>query len=205
VVVEPGEASTQGIAAASAERLARGRSTGLVVVVVLVGAVLATAPACGPDERAAAAAAARDLQGSWSGDDGSVLVVETVGPASDVRCTVQRTSVPPAEQALVDRLADPAMVLPALVLGDGVDPLLVELVGGENVVVDGEVHLHVRAAPLRTVDGPTLRWHLQLAGDEEALIGSIVVTGRERRARPGDEDGAVDEATRLAVPARFFR
>jgi hypothetical protein len=173
-----------------------------VACVLVFGAAVA---GCGPDPRVEAAAAAIDLAGAWTGDDGSALAIATTGPASDVECTLQRAAVAPGEQPWLDRLLDPTLVVPSLVLGAAVDPLLVELAGGENVLVDGDVVLHVRSPVLPTRDGVEVRWHLQATGDPVRLTGAIVVTTRERRPRPGEGDGFVDEATRVEVPVVFSR
>ncbi len=160
---------------------------------------------CGPDPRVQAAVAAVDLAGAWTGDDGSALAIATTGPASDVECTLQRAAVAPAEQPWLDRLLDPTLVVPSLALGAGVDPLLVELAGGENVFVDGAVVLHVRSPAWPTRDGGSARWHLQATGDASRLTGALVVTTRQRQPRPGEGDGFVDEASRVEVPVVFSR
>jgi hypothetical protein len=178
------------------------------VVVVVVVAVAGGLAGCGVDAATAAAARARDLTGRWTADDGTTLVVAQESRPSDVRATLERASAFAAEAEALAALDDARPVAPVLALGDGVDALLTELVGGENVVDDaGVVRLHVRTRALAARGDPatTLRWHLALQGDDESLAGSLFVTTSARARRPGDVDGFADEATRADVPLRFRR
>jgi hypothetical protein len=201
-----GRARTVGGHAARSACLARGVVTGFVVVAA--AALGAGLGGCGVDAATAAAARARDLAGPWTADDGTVLIVEEESHPSDMRATLERASAFPAEAAVLAALDDARPVAPVLTLGAGVDALLTELLGGENIVDDdGVVRLHVRTRAFGARDDPatTLRWHLALQGDDESLAGSLFVTTSSRARRPGDVDGFADEATRADVPLRFRR
>ncbi len=193
--------------------------------VVFALVVCAFAIACGDDGRAERRADAINVAGSWLEvrDDGGPaaglrLSLET--DKNDLRAILSRDDDDDAlaadEAALVARLREPnerLAVRSTLELGAGVDAVVDEVDGGENVSFDGGVTTTVRliTPPFAANDDDgqvqvtSLRWGLALDGDANELAGVVVVTSLEQRARADDRDGVFSAARRFEWPIRLRR
>jgi hypothetical protein len=193
----------------------------LLAVVVAVDALVVVAAGCDDAARAARRADAIDVAGAWV-DDADVdavvdVTIENEADKNDVRVVVVRAAVSAAEAALVagvdvdDNNGDDFGVV--VVMGDGPDEVRAEGDGGENVSFDGGATTRVNvdgddvdAAPLAAgATDARLRYSLVLTGDSDGLAGTLVLSHRERRPRPGETDGASTEAEAVRVPLALRR
>jgi hypothetical protein len=161
---------------------------------VLLLAVVASV-GCG-DEQATWRADALDVSGQWQLTSPTIANAEVTlsleSGVNDVRLVLRRGDDPTAisadEADVISRLRDAnvrLLVRSALELGAGVDPVRTELVGGENISLDGGTTASVDVvsgayAASSDGDDSLVRWGLSLTGDADELTGELFVTERHR-------------------------
>jgi hypothetical protein len=166
------------------------------VALVLIGCV---------DERTAWRADALDVSGDWQLTSPIIANAEvdirTESDVNDIRMVLRRGDDAAAfsadEADVLQRLQganDRLLVRTALELGTGIDAARTEIVGGENISLDGGISASVEvvsgAYAAATADTSTslIRWGMSLAGDDNELRGVLFVTERVRSGSLGTSD-----------------